>query len=91
MPTVKLLTTKESAERLGVTVQRVHALIKAKRLPAEKMGRDYFIRESDLKLIADRKPGRPPKADRKKGGRAVSNTGSEPPNGGSGKARTKKV
>lgn len=26
------------------------------------MGRDYFIKEEDLKLVADRKPGRPRKA-----------------------------
>jgi len=31
-------------------------------LPAEKMGRDYFIKESDLKLVENRKTGRPPKA-----------------------------
>lgn len=58
---MRLLTTKEVAEHLGVTVPRVHALIKAGRLPAEKMGRDVFIKESDLKLVEDRKPGRPPK------------------------------
>ena len=60
-----LLTTPEAAERLGVTVTRVQQLIAAGRLPAEKMGRDYFIREEDLKLVADRKPGRPPKAAEK--------------------------
>jgi excisionase family DNA binding protein len=59
---MKLLTTKEVAERLGVTVTRVQQLIAAGRLPAEKMGRDYFIKEGDLKLVADRKPGRPRKA-----------------------------
>jgi excisionase family DNA binding protein len=59
---VNLLTTKEVAERLGVTVARVHALIKDARLPAEKLGRDYIIKEKDLKLVEDRKPGRPPKA-----------------------------
>lgn len=26
------------------------------------MGRDYFIKEDDLKLVAERKPGRPRKA-----------------------------
>ena len=56
---MKLLTTKEVAERLGVTVQRVHALLRTGRLPAEKMGRDYFIREDDLKLVQNRRPGRP--------------------------------
>jgi excisionase family DNA binding protein len=59
---MKLLTTKDAAERLGVTVTRVQQLIAAGRLPAEKMGRDYFIKEDDLKLVADRKPGRPRKA-----------------------------
>jgi excisionase family DNA binding protein len=59
---METLTTKETAERLGVTVPRVHALIKAGRLPAEKRGRDVFIKESDLSLVADRKTGRPPKA-----------------------------
>jgi excisionase family DNA binding protein len=55
-----LLTTKQVAERLGVTLPRVHTLIKEDRLPAEKMGRDYFIREEDLKLVENRKTGRPP-------------------------------
>jgi excisionase family DNA binding protein len=59
---MKLLTTKEAATRLGVTVTRVQQLIAAGSLPAEKMGRDYFIKEDDLKLVEDRKPGRPPKA-----------------------------
>jgi len=56
---MKLLTTKDAAERLGVSLQRVHVLIKERRLPAQKMGRDYFIAPSDLRLVADRKPGRP--------------------------------
>jgi len=64
---MKMLTTKEAGERLGVTVQRIHALIRDNRLPAEKFGRDYLIKESDLKLVADRKPGRPPKQADKQG------------------------
>ena len=59
---MNLLTTKKVAERLGVSVRRVHALIQAERLPAEKFGRDYMIKEEDLKSVEDRKPGRPPKA-----------------------------
>jgi hypothetical protein len=31
------------------------------RLPAVKVGRSYAIDEDDLKLLADRKLGRPPK------------------------------
>ena len=56
---MKWLTTKDAAERLGVTVGRVYQLINEKRLPAQKVGRDYLIDEKDLKLVADRKPGRP--------------------------------
>jgi len=56
---MKLLTTNEVAERLGVTVARVQKLIWDGRLPATKMGRDYVIQEEDLKLVEDRKPGRP--------------------------------
>ena len=60
-----LLTTNEVAARLGVTVKRVQAMIRDGRLPAEKMGRDYFIKEDDLKLVENRKPGRPRKAQTK--------------------------
>jgi excisionase family DNA binding protein len=59
---MRLLTTKEVAGRLGVSVRRVHALIQAERLAAEKFGRDYMIKEEDLKSVEDRKPGRPPKS-----------------------------
>jgi excisionase family DNA binding protein len=69
---MKLLTTKEAAERLGVSVTRVQQLILAKRLPAEKMGRDYFIQEDDLKLVADRKRGRPRKDQSEKASKQAS-------------------
>ena len=55
------LTTQQAAEKLGVTVSRVRQLVLAGRLPAEKFGRDLVIKESDLKRVEDRKPGRPPK------------------------------
>jgi len=61
---MNLLTTKEVAEKLGVSVRRVHALIQAERLPAQKFGRDYLIKENDLKLVAERKPGRPRKINK---------------------------
>jgi excisionase family DNA binding protein len=63
------LTTKEVAERLGITVPRVHALIKAGRLPVQRFGRAYMIKEGDLKLVQDRKPGRPAQKASKKGGK----------------------
>ncbi len=56
------LTAQQVAERLGVTVRRVQAMIKDGRLPASRFGRALVIRESDLALVADRKAGRPPKA-----------------------------
>ena len=56
-----LLTTPEVAERLGVSIRRVQALIYDGRLPSQQFGRDHLIRESDLALVTDRKPGRPTK------------------------------
>jgi excisionase family DNA binding protein len=61
----KLLTTKEAAERLGVTAGRIRQMIVDGQLPAVKMGRDNFINEPDLKLVEDRKPGRPRKTQSK--------------------------
>jgi excisionase family DNA binding protein len=58
---MKMLTTKETAEKLGVSVRRVNDLITSGRLPAERFGNAYMIREQDLKYVEDRKPGRPPK------------------------------
>lgn len=55
------LTTKEVAEKLGVKVRMVQLLIQSGRLPATKFGRDYQIREKDLKLVENRKVGRPKK------------------------------
>jgi excisionase family DNA binding protein len=59
-----MLTTKEVAKRLKVSVRRVHALIQDGRLPAQKYGRDYLIEEKDLKLVAERKAGRPRKSEK---------------------------
>jgi len=56
------LTTKEAAARLGVSPARVRQLVLAGNLPAAKFGRDLMINEGDLKLVADRPIGRPPKA-----------------------------
>jgi excisionase family DNA binding protein len=58
---MRLLSTREVADRLGVSILRVQQLIWAERLPAQKVGRDYVINESDLKLVENRKPGRPSK------------------------------
>lgn len=55
-----LLTTREVAERLNISLRRVRALIEAGKLPSQQFGRDHLINESDLELVKDRKPGRPP-------------------------------
>ncbi len=54
------LTTKEVAERIGVSVGRVQQFIAEGRLPATKIGQTNLVKESDLKLVQDRKTGRPP-------------------------------
>jgi excisionase family DNA binding protein len=60
------LTTSEAAAKLGVSKRRVIALIETGKLPAERFGNAYVINEADLKLVEDRKPGRPPKSDKSK-------------------------
>jgi excisionase family DNA binding protein len=56
---MKVLTTRDAAERLGVSRDRVYQFIREERLPAQKVGRDYLIDEKDLALVKTRKPGRP--------------------------------
>ena len=58
---MSFISTKRAAEILGVNDSRVRQLILGGRLPAMKIGRDWIIREKDLKKVADRKPGRPRK------------------------------
>lgn len=56
-----LITTREAAERLEISLRRVRALIEAGRLPSEQYGREHLIKETDLALVAVRKTGRPAK------------------------------
>jgi excisionase family DNA binding protein len=59
------LTTAEVADRLGVTRARVHALIRAGRLPTVRAGPLHLIDAADLERVKVRKPGRPwPKKDK---------------------------
>jgi excisionase family DNA binding protein len=60
---MRLLTTTEAANKLGVTIGRVQQLIWDGLLPAQKIGRDYVINEDDLRQVENRpKAGRPSKA-----------------------------
>ena len=54
-----LISSKEAAEKLGVSLRRVQALITSGRLPAQKIGNSYVVREKDLEIVKDRTPGRP--------------------------------
>ncbi len=69
------LTTKETAEKLGVTVGRVRQMVIAGQLQAEKFGRDLMINESDIKEVSNRKTGRPKKVESENG---QSNGGKTP-------------
>ena len=61
---MKMLSTKEAAEKLGVSLRRVQQMITEGTLPANKIGRDYVILEKDLEGISIYgKPGRPKKKD----------------------------
>ncbi len=57
----KLLSVIEASEKLGVSRWRVNQFIDEGRLPAQKVGRSYVIKESDLQLVENRQTGRPPK------------------------------
>jgi excisionase family DNA binding protein len=58
---MKMLTTREAADKLGVSDTRIRQMILSGRLPASQFGKAHVIKEDDLKLVADRKPGRPAK------------------------------
>lgn len=56
-----LISTKEASEKLGLSIRRVQALITSGRLPAQKIGNSFVVREKDLEFVRERKTGRPPK------------------------------
>jgi len=58
---VKIINTKVAGEFLGVNDSRIRQLILAGRLPARKIGRDWLIKERDLKKVENRRVGRPRK------------------------------
>jgi excisionase family DNA binding protein len=48
---MKLLSTREAAERKGVSIRRIQQLIEEGKLPALKVSRDYAIKERDLDRV----------------------------------------
>jgi excisionase family DNA binding protein len=60
---MKLLTTSETAQKLGVSERRVRQLINEGKLKAHKLGRDYAVEESAIESVKTYgKAGRPPKS-----------------------------
>ena len=56
---MKLLTVTEAAKALELSNSRILQFIYTKRLPAQKVGPIWAIKERDLGKVADRKTGRP--------------------------------
>jgi excisionase family DNA binding protein len=57
------LTTKETAEKLGVSAGRIRQMVLAGQLHAEKFGRELMISETDIQAVRNRKTGRPKKSE----------------------------
>lgn len=53
------ITTKEAAERLGVSQGRIRQLVANGKLPAQKVGQTNLVKETDLSLVENRTTGRP--------------------------------
>ena len=49
--TERLLTSIEAAREIDRSPQQISLLIRQGKLPAQKQGRDWLIKESDLQLI----------------------------------------
>lgn len=57
-----MLSTKQAAARLGITVPAVVYLIRRNLIAAEKVGRDWIIAESEVERYAtERRPAHRPK------------------------------
>jgi excisionase family DNA binding protein len=70
-----LIDTNEAAERLGISRRHAWSLVKDGKLPAQKVGRTYVIKTSDLRLVENRpKVGRPAKKTPAKSGTKAKTT-----------------
>jgi hypothetical protein len=57
--TERLLTSIEAAREIDRSPQQISLLIRQGKLPAQKRGRDWLIKESDLQLILNIPKDRP--------------------------------
>lgn len=75
---MKLLSTDDAAERLGISGRRVRALIAEGKLEATYVGGGYVIEESALDAVkVYRKAGRPSKAKSETDSKASKKKGSK--------------
>lgn len=64
---MKLIGSKDAAEKLGVSDRRIRAMIKEGKIKAVNVGGGYVIEESELKNVQIHgKAGRPKKAENEK-------------------------
>jgi excisionase family DNA binding protein len=62
-----LLTAKDVAAELGISLRRVNDLINKGQLPATMLGKAWVIRRADIDLVRTRRPrGRPPSTGKNK-------------------------
>ena len=55
----KWMSVPEAAQELGVTRGRINAMIRAGRLHATKIGRNWVVTREDLEAVRIRKTGHP--------------------------------
>jgi excisionase family DNA binding protein len=75
MVSERMMTTREVATRLNVSLRRVRQLIEEGRLPSQQFGRDHLIKEADLILVENRKVGRPRKDQSEKASKQAGKKG----------------
>lgn len=56
---MRLISTAEIAKRLKISQRRVQAFIEEGRLPAQRVGQTWVVDEGHLKVLRDRRSGRP--------------------------------
>ncbi len=54
-----LIGTKEAADLLNISQNRVRQLVASHQLPAERIGRTIVLRRTDIESFAASPPGRP--------------------------------
>ena len=73
MGDTQFISVKEVAKRLGVTRQRVHALIANGQLRATRLGHYHFIEEAELIRYMGLPPGKPYAPRRPSDGNSIDN------------------